>query len=50
MQHVEKKCYAAPTLNELGDLKEITRGGHAGNSDSEPYVADTAFGPEGLGS
>jgi len=50
MQHLEKKCYAAPALKELGNLKEMTQGGNAGNADTQPFVDNTAFGPEGLGS
>lgn len=50
MQNVKLKCYETPTLSELGNLKEITQNGNAGNSDTLPFVDNTAFGPEALGS
>ena len=46
MQHMERKYYETPTINEMGDLKEITQNGNAVNSDGMPFAANTAFGPE----
>lgn len=46
MQPVERKCYETPTLNELGDLKEITQSGNAMNSDSSPFTSDSAYSPD----
>ncbi|WP_407650097.1 lasso RiPP family leader peptide-containing protein [Halomonas rhizosphaerae] len=44
MHHVERKCYETPTLNELGDLKEITQNGNAANSDSQQFIDNSAWG------
>ncbi|WP_412929492.1 lasso RiPP family leader peptide-containing protein [Halomonas sp.] len=46
MQTIERKYYETPTLNELGDLKEITQNGNAVNSDSSPFTANSAVGPD----
>lgn len=46
MHTQERKAYEAPNLNELGSLNQLTQGGDAANSDSTPFTANTAFGPE----
>lgn len=48
MQAQERQTYIAPNLKELGDLNEVTRAGSESNSDGQPFVDNTAFGPEGL--
>lgn len=50
MQTQERQTYIAPSLKELGDLNEVTRGGNAENSDTVSYVANTAWGPTELAS
>ena len=49
MHNIERKPYETPAIQQLGDLKDITRAGAALNSDSGPFPSDSnpsdAFGP-----
>ena len=49
MYKIERKSYETPTVQHLGDLKDITQAGAAFNSDSAPFPSDSnpsdAFGP-----
>lgn len=45
----ERKTYESPTVQELGELRDITHAGDAFNSDAAPFPSDSnpsdAFGP-----
>gem|GEM_PF-2721874 len=49
MHNIERKPYETPAIQQLGDLKDITRAGASLNSDSGPFPSDSnpsdAFGP-----
>ena len=48
MHSQERMTYTAPSLKELGDLNQVTRSAVQANSDTSPFVDNTAFGPEEL--
>jgi hypothetical protein len=45
MGQQEKKVYAAPSLQALGFVGDVTAASNAANSDVTPFVNNTAFGP-----
>lgn len=49
MYKTERKPYERPSVQPLGDLKDITRAGASLNSDSGPFPSNNnpndAFGP-----